>query len=125
MERGEIYVFRYPQNESISYVKRLIAVPGDTVEIKGSNVIVNGDSLPTSLVNETGDLKFYKQQLDGNTFNIQHMKDRGPNFGSMRSLTVPKNGYFFLGDNRDNSNDSRFWGFVPSDGIVGKVVYSF
>ncbi|PWQ95210.1 signal peptidase I [Leucothrix arctica] len=125
MERGQVYVFRFPQDESKSFVKRLIAVPGDSIEVKGSDVIVNGISLPTSLVSETEQLKYYKQQVDGNTFRIQHMKDRAIGFGHMSSRIVPKNSYFFLGDNRDNSNDSRFWGFVPSDNIVGKVVYSF
>ena len=123
MERGEIYVFRHPKNEDIPYVKRLIAVPGDSVAVKGSEVIVNGVSLPTSLVKETEQFKYYKQQIGKQAFYIQHTKSQRKS--DMHLQFVPPNSYFFLGDNRDNSNDSRFWGFVPSDNIIGEVVYKF
>jgi signal peptidase I len=101
-ERGDVLVFRYPQDPSRDFIKRVIAIPGDTVEIKDGRVFVNGQ-----LLNETYILE----------------KTRG----SYPLSTVPQGRIFVMGDNRNNSEDSRFKdvGFVPFELIKGKAVVVF
>ncbi len=96
-ERGEIIVFKYPLDPSKEYVKRLIGLPGDTVEIKQGNVYVNGKLLEENYVKRKSD----------------------DNYGPVK---VPKDSYFVLGDNRPVSVDSRYWGFVPKKNLVGKAL---
>ncbi|OPX86708.1 MAG: Signal peptidase I T [Pelotomaculum sp. PtaB.Bin104] len=97
-KRGDIIVFKYPLDPKRNFVKRLIAVGGETVSIKNSKLYINNqlvaeDYLPQGL----------------------RFKDFGP-------VEVPAGSYFMLGDNRNNSEDSRFWGFLPENLIVGKAV---
>lgn len=101
-ERGEILVFRYPKDPSRDFIKRVIAVPGDTIEIKEGRVFVN-------------------QQLLNETYILNKTR------GSYPLSTVPENHIFVMGDNRNNSEDSRFAdvGFVPFDLIKGKAVMVF
>jgi signal peptidase I len=95
--RGEVIVFKYPQDLTKEYVKRLIGLPGDTIEIKNGVVYVNGKALDEPYVkNKSSD-----------------------NYGPIK---VPKDNYFVLGDNRPVSVDSRYWGFVPKKNLVGKAV---
>lgn len=96
-ERGEIIVFKYPLDTSKEYVKRLIGLPGDTIEIKQGNVYVNGKLLEENYVKRKSD----------------------DNYGPIK---VPKDSYFVLGDNRPVSVDSRYWGFVPKKNLVGKAI---
>ncbi|MGB9857865.1 MAG: signal peptidase I [Dictyoglomaceae bacterium] len=95
--RGEIIVFKYPLDPSKEYVKRLIGLPGDTVEIKHGDVYVNGKLLKEDYVKRKSD----------------------DNYGPVK---VPKDSYFVLGDNRPVSVDSRYWGFVPKKNLVGKAI---
>lgn len=95
--RGEIIVFKYPLDPSKEYVKRLIGLPGDTVEIKHGKVYVNGKLLEESYIKRPSD----------------------DNYGPIK---VPKDSYFVLGDNRPVSVDSRYWGFVPKKNLVGKAI---
>jgi signal peptidase I len=95
--RGEIIVFKYPLNPSQEYVKRLIGLPGDTIEIKHGNVYVNGELLKEDYVKRKDDYNY------------------GP-------IKVPKDSYFVLGDNRPVSVDSRYWGFVPKKNLVGQAI---
>jgi signal peptidase I len=95
--RGEIIVFKYPLNPSQEYVKRLIGLPGDTIEIKHGNVYVNGELLKEDYVKRKDDYNY------------------GP-------IKVPKDSYFVLGDNRPVSVDSRSWGFVPKKNLVGQAI---
>ncbi|MAZ47402.1 MAG: signal peptidase I [Halobacteriovoraceae bacterium] len=99
-KRGDIVVFEFPHDRSINYVKRLIALPGDQVEIKNGHVLING-------IPEQGD------------YEIQRL----PQYQQVEELsfTVPKGMYFMMGDNRDMSSDSRSFGFVPRDHLMGKV----
>lgn len=100
-ERGDVVVFKYPQDESVIYVKRLIGLPGETIEIKNNTVFVDGTPLVEDYLNSG-----------------TNMPDYGP-------VTVPEDNYFMLGDNRNNSSDSRVWGFVPEENLVGKAQFIY
>lgn len=122
MQRGKLYAF-YPPDKEVPFVQRLIALPGDRVVVKGNDITINGAVLATNLLYEKDQLEVYEQQLDGITYLIQRMKMRPAR--DMTEIVVPEESYFFMGDNRDNSTDSRFWGYVASDSIIGEVVYIF
>ncbi len=103
IKRQSIIIFKFPLNEREYYVKRVIGLPGDIVEIRGKNVFVNGQQLDEP----------YTQYISDPLYESNPDFVR-PNFGP---ITVPKNHYFVMGDNRDNSYDSREWGFVPKRNI--------
>ncbi len=105
-ERGDIIVFEYPVEPDKDFIKRVIGVPGDVVEIKNKDVYVNGERL------EQG----YTMHTENHI--IPGEKTKRDNFGP---VTVPENEYFVLGDNRDNSYDSRFWGFVEDRALKGEA----
>ncbi len=102
-ERGEVVIFRLPGDPSIKYAKRVIGLPGDTVEIRGGRVNVNGQTLSESYVLPE---------------NNQRLSYERPG-----SYQLPDDAFFLMGDNRDNSLDSRFWGFVPRANLHGSVVF--
>ncbi len=101
-KNDDIIVFEYPLNPKIDFIKRVIGVPGDVIEIKDKIVYRNGEKLSPDYVK-------YE-----NGYNLA-IADNVPKF------TVPEDFYFMMGDNRDNSADSRFWGYVHKDAIVGKA----
>lgn len=127
-QRGEIIVFKSPKNPSINFVKRLIGVPGDQIEIYDGLVKINGKTLVSGPENihriltklYTSSASFeYQEQLGKRTFVVQRIPQF---FREQRlSFTVPQGHYFFMGDNRDNSDDSRYWGFVPRSHLKGQV----
>jgi len=102
--RGDVIVFKYPNNPDVAYVKRLMGLPGETVEMKGRTVYINGEALE----------EHYTQYID-----------EGSVFAHWGPYEIPEGQYFAMGDNRDNSQDSRYWGCVPRDYLLGKplVVY--
>lgn len=100
--RGDTVVFWFPGDPSKSYIKRVIGIPGDTVEVDDGTVIVNGQPLSEPYVPEE-----YRDHV------------------SMRAGTVPPDEYFVLGDHRSSSNDSRAWGWVPRRDIYGKAVFVY
>jgi signal peptidase I len=106
-KRGDTIVFRYPEDHSKDFIKRVIAKEGDTVEIRDKVVYVNGSKV------EDGNARFADHSI------IPGNLSERDNFGP---VIVPKDSYFAMGDNRDNSLDSRFWGFVKKDELVGKAV---
>ncbi|RMH03969.1 MAG: signal peptidase I [Nitrospirae bacterium] len=106
-KRGDVIVFRYPEDEHKDFIKRIIGLPGDTIKIRNKVVYVNGNPL---------DDKAYTQHLDPNIID-GHINPRD-NFGP---VTVPPDSYFVMGDNRDHSLDSRFWGFVRARKIKGRA----
>lgn len=103
-KRGDILIFKYPKNPEITYLKRLVGKPGEKVEIIERTVYINGKPLKED----------YVQYLDpGSAY--QHY---GP-------VSVPPESYFVLGDNRDNSQDSRYWGCVPKKNLIGKPLFIY
>ncbi|MFO0773302.1 MAG: signal peptidase I [Nitrospiraceae bacterium] len=106
-ERGDVIVFRYPEDEEKDFIKRIVGTPGDTVQIRDKKVIVNGTVL---------DDKDFTQRIDPGV--VEGRISPRDNFGP---ITVPEDSYFVMGDNRDQSLDSRFWGFVRGEKIRGKA----
>lgn len=116
-KRGEILVF-YPPHDERPYIKRVIGLPGDRVEFSDKKLTINSVEVETM---ETENPSVYKEVIGGISYEVQYVSD----YSFLRkdfSTTVPKSSYFVMGDNRDNSADSRVWGMVPAEGIVGKLV---
>lgn len=154
IRRGDIIVFKYPGNKydptedrkrennepyKTNYVKRVIGLPGDRIEIRGMSVIVNGkplaehidlaidhnDKAPLEIVRSTPRKPeelytvYYNPHFDGDEYPIfQHE-------GNGKEIVVPANSYFVMGDNRNNSEDSRYWGFVPRDLVIGRAMFVY
>jgi signal peptidase I len=106
-QRGDIIVFRFPEDEEKDFIKRIVGTPGDTVQIRNKAVLVNGIPL---------DDKSFTQRIDPGI--IDGTINPRDNFGP---VTVPEGAYFVMGDNRDQSLDSRFWGYVREEKIRGKA----
>jgi signal peptidase I len=143
-ERGDVMVFKYPKDPSLDYIKRVIGVPGDKIIYKNKRLTINGkevsyEALPDYLNEENLSYsKQYLEQFNGASHKILN-DDRAPGYVAnpddfpRRDLciygtdgfacTVPTGHYFMMGDNRDNSLDSRYWGFVPDENIVGKAFF--
>ncbi len=103
-QRGDIVVFKYPVDQKRDFIKRVIGVPGDTIEIRNKIVYVNGEKLED----------LYVIHRDGNI--IPGERD------NFEPVTVPEGSYFMMGDNRDGSFDSRFWGYVKEEEVIGKAL---
>ncbi|MFI4937572.1 MAG: signal peptidase I [Candidatus Berkiellales bacterium] len=128
-KRGDILVFRYPNEPSVNYIKRVIGVPGDKIRYEDKKLTVNGQLMPQSYLGMAIDT-----DPDGRSWNVQHFNE---NLGSLthelythagvmspaEEETVPPGMYFVMGDNRDKSGDSRLWGFVPEHLILGKAFF--
>jgi len=104
---GDIIVFKFPKDRSIDYIKRVVGIPGDKIEVKNKKVYRNGKLAEDPFAHFTS-----TTILPGSV----SPKD---NFGP---ITVPEGKYFVMGDNRDNSSDSRFWGFVETNDVLGKAM---
>jgi signal peptidase I len=118
-EAGDIITFTPPHDPKTTYVKRLIAGPGDKVEVKDGFVKVNGKSLIQEKLEITQPIFSYQESLNGHTYTVA--RDLLQARPQELSLIVPKDKYFFMGDNRDNSLDSRAWGFVDRSQILAKA----
>ncbi|CAN5440603.1 signal peptidase I [soil metagenome] len=144
-KRGDVMVFKYPKDVSLDYIKRIVGVPGDKIVYKNKRLAVNGKELSykemPDFLNQDGQLSYSKQfseDLTGVEHKLLNNDDR-PSFvinprdypyrdhctynAEGFACTVPAGHYFMMGDNRDNSEDSRYWGFVPDKNIVGKAFF--
>lgn len=125
--RGDIVVFRYPKDPSVDYIKRVVGVPGDRIGYYHKQIYVNGKPVEQSHAGTyTGvgaglsmsGANVYRERLG----DVQHDILTVPGRPSIEGeIQVPEGQYFVMGDNRDNSNDSRFWGFVPEKNLVGRA----
>lgn len=122
-ERGDIMVFKYPENPAQNFIKRVVGVPGDRVRIEAGRVFVNGSELPREKVDFPGaeSWELYYRETRGATSHLIRQEEGRQAGGPQAEWEVPADSYFMLGDNRDNSRDSRFWGFVPDSYIVGRA----
>jgi signal peptidase I len=143
-KRGDVMVFRYPADPSLDYIKRVVGVPGDRIVYRDKQLTVNGKPVPRR---QLGDYESrerlqyfprYLENFDGaeheiilekeasgfvnRVMDFRHSGNCDYNSGGL-SCTVPAGHYFMMGDNRDNSSDSRVWGFVPDENIVGKAFF--
>ena len=113
LKRGEVVVFKYPEEPDRDFIKRVIGLPGETVELREKKVYINGTPLNEPYVH------FLAPPRSGTEFNEVTSFDVRERYGP---VTVPPNQYFVMGDNRDNSQDSRYWGFLPRDLVKGKAL---
>ncbi|MEP1205864.1 MAG: signal peptidase I [Rhizobiaceae bacterium] len=131
-ERGDVVVFKYPSDTSKDYIKRIIGLPGDKVQLRESVVLINGKPVERNKQGEFTDEStgvtvpiYMETQANGNSY--QTIDIQPNNYAdSTPEFVVPEGHYFFLGDNRDNSADSRFdVGMVPAENLVGKAQIMF
>lgn len=161
IRRGDIIVFKYPGNPNdperdrqddnipfkVNYVKRVIGLPGDTVEVKGIHVYINGQILPEHMIvaenlnekaplkivedtprqgNETHDVYYFARTVDAARQGQEVPASTDFHYAvNGKPAKVPENHYFVMGDDRDNSLDSRAWGFVPRDLIIGRAMFVY
>ena len=142
--RGDVMVFRYPEDPSLDYIKRVVGLPGDRIEYRNKRLFINGTQVPVRQIDDylsKERMQFSRRYLE--TLNgVEHeilLDEDAPafvapsrafpyagncnyNMGGL-ACTVPPGHYFAMGDNRDNSSDSRVWGFVPDENIVGKAFF--
>ncbi|HCH31708.1 MAG TPA: signal peptidase I [Oceanospirillaceae bacterium] len=116
---GDVMVFKYPVDPAVKFIKRVVGVPGDKLQYRDKVLTVNGVVLSQTYVDDASpSTELYAEVIDG----VEHQIWRNKNAGRNWSVTVPAGNYFMMGDNRDGSNDSRYWGFVPEENITGKAI---
>jgi signal peptidase I len=143
-QRGDVIVFRYPKDETVDYIKRVVGVPGDIVAYQDKKLTVNGKlvsetALPDFFDEDSGHYaKQFEETFDGKPHRILNYSQVPPfivgaedypyrdncTYNSQGEICkVPPGNYFAMGDNRDNSADSRYWGFVPDQNIIGRAFF--
>ncbi len=135
-ERGDVVVFKTPENNRTDYIKRVIGLPGDKIEIKNGIIFINGSEILRKKLNDFIDtdnqtsnkrVRMYKEYFFNKEINILDITDNGI-ADNTQLFNVPENHFFVMGDNRDNSQDSRFIstvGFIPYKNLVGKAQFIF
>lgn len=129
--RGDVVVFHPPHEPRKNYVKRVVGLPGDTLEMRDKTVYLNGRPLDepyARYIDRQGDAVHPDMNWQSNHLIARTTREYHPTRDNWGPIVVPDDGYFVLGDNRDNSEDSRYWGFVPRESIRGRpwfVYYSF
>ncbi|MCX7155554.1 MAG: signal peptidase I [Rhodocyclales bacterium] len=143
-QRGDVVVFRYPPDPSLDYIKRVIGLPGDKIVYRNKKLTVNGQEIAQTKTDDylDRDRLFYTPRFVETLGSVEHhilIEPEAPPFiqqivrfphadkchynSEGVSCEVPPGHYFMMGDNRDNSQDSRFWGFVPDENLVGKAFF--
>lgn len=143
-QRGDVMVFRYPPDPSLDYIKRVVGVAGDKVVYRNKKLTINGQEMAQQKLEDylDRDRLYYTPRFSETLGSVQHdilVEPESPSFVNPTvrfqnsdkcnynseglSCEVPAGHYFVMGDNRDNSQDSRFWGFVPDENIVGKAFF--
>jgi signal peptidase I len=149
IQRGDIIVFKYPKDPEVNYVKRVIGLPGETIEVHGTRVYIDGKELPENKVRardprDRGDLQISGEPIlaEGARWTAYYddLRDSmGPHdsdfsllvtdgtgqYGVRSPYKIPDGEYFCMGDNRDNSEDSRVWGTVPRENVVGRAMFVY
>ncbi len=115
IERGDILVFKYPEEPERDFIKRVIGLPGETVELRNKTVYIDGEPIDEPYVRFLIPPREYPEQ-GTDAFDLRF------NYGP---VTVPQGEYFMMGDNRDNSEDSRYWGFMPREYVKGKALFIY
>ena len=144
LQRGDVVVFRYPKDESVDYIKRVIGLPGDVVSYQDKKLTINGKPVPETPLPDffdderIGYAKQFEENLEGRKNAILNnpavppfivgaedypYRDNCKYDAQGVTCKVPPGNYFMMGDNRDNSADSRYWGFVPDNNIVGRAFF--
>jgi len=124
-ERGDVIVFRYPEDPRVDYIKRVVGIPGDKITYHNKILYINGQPQPQIqvgdyMVDRYGQFAHIQETLDGKKHDILvNSRIAGAN----SEYVVPEGHYFAMGDNRDNSRDSRSWGFVPDENLVGRAFF--
>jgi signal peptidase I len=131
VNRGDIILFKNPEDESITFVKRAVGIPGDRLEVKNGTLYINGDEMPKKVFPET-DIMYDIERADNKTLYEENLTGRehyvildhlSPNMRDFPETTIPPEHFFAMGDNRDNSKDSRYFGPVPFDHLKGKALF--
>jgi len=143
-QRGDVVVFRYPPDPSLDYIKRVVGLPGDKVVYRNKKLTINGQEIVQKKIDDylDRDRLFYTPRFVETLGSVDHhilIEPDAPPFihqivrfphadnchynSEGVSCEVPPGHYFMMGDNRDNSQDSRFWGFVPDENLVGKAFF--
>jgi signal peptidase I len=143
-DRGDVMVFRYPDDPSLDYIKRVVGLPGDVIEYRNKRLAINGTPVPVRQLDDylSRERMQFSRRYAEKLGEVEHevlVEDDAPAFVpplrafpharncnynmSGLACTVPPGHYFVMGDNRDNSSDSRVWGFVPDQNIVGKAFF--
>ena len=125
-QRGDVVVFRYPANEKINFIKRVIGIPGDKIKYINKKVFVNNieykknRQITHQYIDDFGrtELDIFIENQDNKKYNILN-DNMSP--ANDHEFEVPEKNYFVMGDNRDHSSDSRYWGFVPEENLVGEA----
>jgi signal peptidase I len=114
IERGDVVVFKYPEDPGRDFIKRVIGLPGETLEVRNKDVYINGERLAEPYTHFLSPAR--GSAASPNEFTALDVRDAyGP-------VSIPVDQYFVMGDNRDNSQDSRYWGFLPRDYIKGRAL---
>lgn len=144
VRRGDIIVFKLPHDPKTNYVKRVIGLPGEEILVKGTKVLINGQELPEQITNvrlaacdncsalpelsttsapRAAEWKVFYDEREGGENDDDAHTTHGMKYGVHQAFKIPAGHYFVMGDSRDNSLDSRYWGTVPRDNVIARALY--